>query len=72
MWEVLRCIFEVLVILLDFPAFIWYGWLDVLQNDGHCGGQVLSLSEVGDEKTTYGIYMQLALGVLFYLSLTIC
>ena len=64
-WEVLRCIFEVLVILLDFPAFIWYGWLDVLENDGHCGAQ--------DDGTfdTYGIYMQLALGILFYLSLSI-
>ena len=35
-WEIQRCLFEFLVILLDLPAFIWYGWLDVLQNDGHC------------------------------------
>ena len=39
-WEILRCIFEFAVILLDVPAFIWYGWLDVLENDGHCGGDV--------------------------------
>ena len=65
-WEALRCIFEVTVILLDFPAFIWYGWLDVLQKDGHCGGLDV------DGRTTYGIYMQLVLGILFYLSLSIC
>ena len=39
-WEILRTIFEFTVILLDFPAFIWYGWLDVLENDGHCGIEV--------------------------------
>ena len=39
-WEILRCIFEFTVILLDVPALIWYGWLDVLENDGHCGGDV--------------------------------
>ena len=39
-WEILRCIFEFTVILLDVPALIWYGWLDVLKNDGHCGGDV--------------------------------
>ena len=60
LWEVQRCIFEFVVILLDFPAFIWYGWLDVMRNDGHC-----------DQDSQYGIWMHLALGVLFYLSLTI-
>ena len=40
---------------------MWYGWLDVLQQDGHCGHV---------DSTQYGIHMQLALGVLFYVSLT--
>ena len=55
-WEILRCIFEVCVILFDFPAFIWYGWLDILQKDGHCGGEAMTITEIED-RTTYGIYM---------------
>ena len=51
------------VILLDFPAFVWYGWLDVLRDDGYCGG---------DSGTTYDIYYQLALGTLFYITLLSC
>ena len=41
-------IFDFVVILLDIPALIWYGWLEVLVSNGHCGG---------DSGTTYGIYM---------------
>ena len=50
-WEVMRCIFEFSVILLDFLAFVWYGWLDVLQRNGHCG------QSDSDSPDTYGIYM---------------
>ena len=53
-------IFDFVVILLDIPALIWYGWLEVLVSNGHCGG---------DSGTTYGIYMQLVLGILFYITL---
>jgi len=39
-------IFDFIVILLDVPAFIWYGWLEVLNKDGHC-----------DKDSSYGIWM---------------
>jgi len=40
--------FDFLVILLDVPAFVWYGWLEVFKNDGLCAG---------DSGTMYGIWM---------------
>ena len=54
--------FDFLIILFDVPAYIWYWWLDVLVQTGYCGG---------DSGTTYGIYKQLVLGMLFYMSLRI-
>ena len=54
----LHFVIDFLVILLDAPAFIWYGWLKVLNVDGHCG-----------DNTKYGIWAQLWLGILFYLAL---
>ena len=36
-WFSANFVFDFLVILFDIPALIWYFWLDVLQNDGHCG-----------------------------------
>lgn len=59
-WVFAYFIFDFTVILFDIPAFIWYGWLKVMQKDDHCGG---------DNDETYGIYMQLAFGILFFISL---
>ena len=55
-------VFDFLVVLFDVPAYIWYWWLEVLVQTGYCGG---------DSGTTYGIYKQLVLGMLFYMSLRI-
>ena len=59
-WVFANFIFDFMVILFDIPAFIWYGWLKVMQNDEYCGG---------DTDKTYGIYMQLAFGILFFITL---
>mmetsp|Transcript_9330 Transcript_9330/g.11419 ORF Transcript_9330/g.11419 Transcript_9330/m.11419 type:complete len:175 (-) Transcript_9330:777-1301(-) len=57
-WLVADFIFDFLVILLDLPSFVWYGWLKVLKNDDECS--------VVD---SHGIWDQLYLGILFYLAL---
>ena len=49
-------VFDFSVILLDVPAFIWYGWLSVFESDGTCDKD-------------FGPYSQLGIGVLWYLSL---
>ena len=36
-WFTANFVFDFCIILFDIPALVWYGWLDVLQNDGHCG-----------------------------------
>lgn len=48
---------DFVIILIDAPAFVWYGWLDVMRKNDHCGP--------GDE---YGIYVELALVILWYLT----
>ena len=49
-------LFDFLAILFDVPALIWYGWLKVLAQDGHCDDSV------------FGIWFQPYIGVLFLLS----
>lgn len=60
LFELYYWLFDFLVILLDAPSFIWHGWLKVLNNDEICGVK---------HDTVYGIYMHLALGVLFYITI---
>ena len=36
-WFTANFVFDFSVILFDIPALVWYGWLDVLLKDGHCG-----------------------------------
>jgi hypothetical protein len=60
LFEFFYLIFDFLTILLDFPSFVWHGWLEVFHKDEICGG---------DTGTSYGIYMHLALGVLFYVTM---
>ena len=44
---------------------MWYGWLEVMETNGHCG-----LQDDGS-KDSYGIWMHLPLGILFYITLTV-
>ena len=46
LFMVMDRIFNIVFIVIDLPAIVWYGWLEVLENDGHCGA--------GD---TYDIWM---------------
>ena len=61
LYYVLNFIFEFSVIFFDIPAYIWYGWLDVLRNDGHCSTTVANnntdAAMAADGTHTYGIYM---------------
>ena len=52
-------VFDFTVIWLDIPALIWYFWLKFLVERGECGG----------DNGTFGIYMQLVMGIPFYVSL---
>ena len=48
------------VILFDVPAFIWYGWLEVLYEDEVCGQ--------GEMPDQYDIWEQPLLGMLFLIT----
>ena len=52
-------VFDFSIIWLDIPALVWYFWLDRSVDWGWCGG----------DNGTWGVYMQLVNGILFYLSL---
>lgn len=44
LWPIQRFIFEFIVTLLNIPAFLWYGWLAVLQRRGSCeSGETFSI-----------------------------
>ena len=62
-WVIANFIFDFCVILFDVPAYVWYGWLEVLRTTGQCGPQT---NEGGLQ---YDIWAQLYLGLLFYISL---
>jgi len=61
LFYILTFIFEFCVIYFDIPAYIWYGWIDVLRNDGHCKLMVANnetdAAMAADGTHTYGIYM---------------
>ena len=59
-WTFAYFLIDFSVILLDAPAFVWYGWLKVFKDTERCGETTA---------TSYGIYMQLALAILFYITM---
>jgi hypothetical protein len=36
LWPTAHFVFDFLMILLDVPAFIWYGWSKILYQNGNC------------------------------------
>ena len=52
--------FDFFIILSDMPAVVWYWWLQHFVKKGKCGDM---------SGTTYGVYMQLTVSALLYLTL---
>ena len=60
LWKIVEPGFYFVMVLLDVPSFVWHGWLEILNKDGRCGGE---------SGIFYGVFGQLGLGCLFYLTL---
>lgn len=56
LFKTMTFLFDFFAILFDIPAMIWYGWLQVLAENGHC------------DDGPYGIWMQPQIGLLFFLT----